>query len=70
MALTEEGRALIRETRDRNREIYGPGKLSTEQREQLLDLYVDGVKISELAKRFGVTRQTIAYHIYKAADEV
>ena len=38
-----------------------------EQREDLIDRYVAGESVGELARRFGIRRQTVAYHLDRAA---
>ena len=66
MALTEEERATIRARREADRERYRPGKLSEEQRREMVHRYCEGERIGELARRFGVRRQTVSYHLDKA----
>ena len=46
--------------------MYAPGKLTEDQRQEIVRLYSEGEQIGALARRFGVRRQTVAYHLDKA----
>ena len=63
--LTDEQRAAISE---RLQQRSRPGKLSPEQRTRLvLDFLELELTHAELSRRYGVTKQTVGYHLRRAA---
>ena len=46
-----------------------PGKLNEETRSRILYLYMEGVKVREIAKRFGVAPRTVRQVIQDARGE-
>lgn len=67
LMLTDEQRAAISERLQQQRSSR-PGKLTPEQRTRLvLDFLEHDVKPAELARRYGVSKQTVAYHLTRAA---
>lgn len=45
---------------------HRPGKLTDESKLALLREYIEGATMAILARRYGVTPQTVAYHIDRA----
>ena len=68
MDLTEDERLELRAIRARRRSRY-VGKLSLEQREELIRRYMAGETMAALAKRFGVKPPTVCYHLDRATGE-
>ena len=46
---------------------YGPNKLTPEQREDMVRMFVAGHRPPAIAKHFGVRRQTVDYHLRRFA---
>ncbi len=70
MALSEEdhGRLLQRlNTGRRGNPNCKPNKLSAFQREQLVRHFINGWSPVELAAHYGIRRQTVDYHLLRAA---
>ena len=44
-------------------------KLSAAEKEQLVDGYLEGETVKALAGRFGIARQTVLYHLDRAAGD-
>ena len=60
----EKRRALAERIGERTHQIKA-GRLTEAQRTQIVDLYLDGETQSSLARRFGVSPQTIRHHLLK-----
>ncbi|HXK37023.1 MAG TPA: sigma-70 region 4 domain-containing protein [Candidatus Paceibacterota bacterium] len=69
MAITQDQRQRLREVREQRRKLRPSWKLSTRQKDELLLCYLDGMSVADLATRFGIRRQTVAYHLDRAAVE-
>lgn len=64
VTLSDAQKTALRERRRR-----GAGKLSDEQRTQLVLDYLNDVPMNDLVERYGVTRQTINHHVRRAAAQ-
>lgn len=67
--LTSEERAELRERiKARSHGGYRPNKLTLGQREALVRSFLEGESPVALARRYGITRQTVDYHLKRAAQ--
>jgi transposase-like protein len=69
MPLTEDEKARLRERREQGRKMKPAWKLSAVEKEQLVDGYLEGETVKALAGRFGIARQTVLYHLDRAAGD-
>ena len=69
MPITDDDRAKLKERREEARKLRPTWKLSAAQKEELVEGYIAGETVKELAGRFGVRRQTVFYHLDRAAGD-
>jgi len=69
MPLTEDEKAKLRERREDGRKMRPAWKLSAQQKHDLVMGYLCGKTVAELAGRFGIARQTVLYHLDRAAGD-
>lgn len=62
--LTEEQKAAIHARR--KPQHHRPNKLTEEQRRAVVLEYVAGKPLTEIAESYGVSKQTVDYHVRKA----
>ena len=67
--LNHSERAVLRaKLKAKSHNGYRPNKLTKEQREALVRAFLDGESQVALARRFGVARQTVDYHLKRASQ--
>ncbi len=62
----EECAAVAKRLKSRDIEHCRPNKLTPEQRDEVVRMWLAGYSQSEVGRRYGITPQVVSYHVRRA----